>query len=178
MSSTLCSWACPCDNHLGSDPAVDLFLRSFQCAVTGSAGPFLSSDRGHAAIPAGMVLSPPNFSLQCPGKAPACMVACKLSMHECTTAGEQLSSGWTPVLRLLEAVPSAHGAAPTLADTGNTAISKAAVVGLSFQSVQLLASDYMSSLPPHLLRTCLSVATLYARQQVRCIACRCAQLMT
>ncbi|KAK9811035.1 hypothetical protein WJX73_008056 [Symbiochloris irregularis] len=79
--------------------------------------------------------------------------------------GEQLSSGWTPVLRLLEAVPSAHGAAPALSDTGNTAVSKAAVVGLSFQSVQLLASDYMSSLPPHLLRTCLSVATLYARQQ-------------
>ena len=66
-------------------------------------------------------------------------------------AGEQLSSGWTPVLRLLEAVPAGQGPA---------------TVGLGFQSVQLLASDYMSSLPPQLLRTCLSVATLYASQQV------------
>ena len=54
------------------------------------------------------------------------------------------------MLRLLEAVPAGQGAA---------------TVGLGFQSVQLLASDYMSALPPHLLRTCLSVATLYASQQ-------------
>ena len=67
-------------------------------------------------------------------------------------AGEQLRSGWLPVLKLLEAVPGGQGAATT---------------GLGFQSVQLLASDYMSSLPPALLQTCLSVATLYASQQVR-----------
>ena len=55
------------------------------------------------------------------------------------------------MLRLLEAVPPKGSPA---------------AVGLAFQSVQLLASDYMSSLPPGLLRTCLSVATLYAGQQV------------
>lgn len=45
---------------------------------------------------------------------------------------------------------------------------EAASVGLAFQSVQLLASDYMSSLPPSLLRKCLEVAALYGAQQVCC----------
>lgn len=67
-------------------------------------------------------------------------------------AGEQLKAGWPPVLKLLEVVPAGQGAA---------------TIGLAFQSVQLVASDYMSSLPPQLLRTCLSLATLYAGQQVR-----------
>lgn len=65
--------------------------------------------------------------------------------------GEQLKAGWPPVLKLLEVVPAGQGAA---------------TIGLAFQSVQLVASDYMSSLPPQLLRTCLSLATLYAGQQV------------
>ncbi|BDA41918.1 Protein MON2 homolog [Coccomyxa sp. Obi] len=64
--------------------------------------------------------------------------------------GEQLSTGWDPILRILEAVPEAE---------------EAASVGLAFQSVQLLASDYMSSLPPSLLRKCLEVAALYGAQQ-------------
>lgn len=78
--------------------------------------------------------------------------ACRGMLMRCTrgAAGEQLTSGWTPVLRLLEAVPGGQGAS---------------TVGLGFQSVQLLASDYMSSLPPPLMRSCLTVATLYASQQ-------------
>lgn len=69
-------------------------------------------------------------------------------------AGEQLSTGWDPILRILEAVPEAEDVAS---------------VGLAFQSVQLLASDYMSSLPPSLLRKCLEVAALYGAQQVRSV---------
>ncbi|EIE25629.1 hypothetical protein COCSUDRAFT_83636 [Coccomyxa subellipsoidea C-169] len=65
--------------------------------------------------------------------------------------GEQLSTGWDPILRILEAVPEVE--------------EQAAVVGLAFQSVQLLASDYMSALPPQLLRKCLEVAALYGAQQ-------------
>lgn len=71
----------------------------------------------------------------------------------CWRAGEQLSTGWDPVLRILEVVPEAE---------------EAASVGLAFQSVQLLASDYMSALPPSLLRKCLEIAALYGAQQVCC----------
>ena len=39
-------------------------------------------------------------------------------------------------------------------------------MSLAFQSVQLLASDYMSSLPPPLLHKCLHAAALYGGQQV------------
>ena len=67
-------------------------------------------------------------------------------------AGEQLSAGWEPLLRILEAVPEGGDAA---------------CVSLAFQSVQLLASDYMSALPPPLLRQCLQAAALYGGQQVR-----------
>jgi hypothetical protein len=66
-------------------------------------------------------------------------------------SGEQLSVGWEPVLRILEVVPEAEDAA---------------CVSLAFQSVQLLASDYMSSLPPPLLHKCLQAAALYGGQQV------------
>jgi hypothetical protein len=66
-------------------------------------------------------------------------------------SGEQLRVGWEPVLRILEAVPEAEDAA---------------CVSLAFQSVQLLASDYMSLLPPPLLRKCLRAAALYGAQQV------------
>ncbi len=59
------------------------------------------------------------------------------------------------MLRLLEAVPGGGDAA---------------AVGLAFQSVQLLASDHMSALPPPLLRRCLAVVALYGGQQV----CACA----
>ena len=68
-----------------------------------------------------------------------------------TVTGEQLSAGWDPVLRLLEGVP---------------ADGDAAAIGLAFQSVALLASDYASALPPPLLRKCLQVAALYGGQQV------------
>ena len=66
-------------------------------------------------------------------------------------AGEQLSTGWEPELRILVAVPEAEDAA---------------CVSLAFQSVQLLASDYMSALPPPLLHKCLQAAALYGGQQV------------
>jgi hypothetical protein len=59
------------------------------------------------------------------------------------------------VLRLLEGVPSGGDAA---------------AIGLAFQSVALLASDYASALPPPLLRKCLQVAALYGGQQVGCRA--------
>ena len=68
-------------------------------------------------------------------------------------AGEQLSTGWEPLLRILEAVPEAEDAP---------------CVSLAFQSVQLLASDYMSArCRPPLLRKCLQAAALYGAQQVR-----------
>ncbi len=80
-------------------------------------------------------------------------------MSVCWSAGEQLSTGWDPILRILEAVPEAE---------------EAASVGLAFQSVQLLASDYMSSLPPSLLRKYLEIAALYGAQQVcRAAFCVC-----
>ena len=56
------------------------------------------------------------------------------------------------MLRLLEAVPKGE---------------EASTVSLAFQSMQLLASDYMSSLPADLLRKAVEVAALYASQQVR-----------
>ena len=55
------------------------------------------------------------------------------------------------VLELLSVVPQAEEA-----DT----------VQLAFQSVQLLCSDYMSSLPVQHLRRCVEVAALYGSQQV------------
>ena len=88
-----------------------------------------------------------------------CMASVAVS-HSLWRAGEQLSAGWEPLLRILEAVPEG-GDAPC--------------VSLAFQSVQLLASDYMSALPPPLLRQCLQAAALYGGQQVcadrLCSAC-------
>ena len=72
--------------------------------------------------------------------------------------GERLSAGWDPILRLLEAVPQGEEA-----DT----------VGLAFQSVQLLCSDYMSNLGVVLLKKCVEVAALYGSQQVRDASCAC-----
>ena len=66
-------------------------------------------------------------------------------------AGEQLSSGWEVVLRLLETVPK---------------LEDAPCISLAFQSVQLVAADFMSNLPARLLRSALEVAALYAAQQV------------
>ena len=40
------------------------------------------------------------------------------------------------------------------------------VIGLAFQSVQLLCSDYMSSLSFEMLQRSLEVAALYGSQQV------------
>ena len=39
-------------------------------------------------------------------------------------------------------------------------------ISLAFQSVQLVAADFMSNLPARLLRGALEVAALYAAQQV------------
>ena len=66
-------------------------------------------------------------------------------------SGEQLTTAWVSVLELLSVVPQAEEA-----DT----------VQLAFQSVQLLCSDYMSSLPVQHLRRCVEVAALYGSQQV------------
>ena len=41
------------------------------------------------------------------------------------------------------------------------------IIGLAFQSVQLLCSDYMSSLSFEMLQRSLEVAALYGSQQVR-----------
>ena len=59
--------------------------------------------------------------------------------------------GWVPLLRLLAAVPERG---------------EAEAISLAFQSVQLMCSDFMSSLPPDQLRKCLEVAALYASQKV------------
>ena len=66
-------------------------------------------------------------------------------------AGEQLTTAWESLLELLSVVPQAEES-----DT----------VQLAFQSVQLLCSDYMSSLPMQHLRRCVEVAALYGSQQV------------
>ena len=64
--------------------------------------------------------------------------------------GERLSDGWTPVFRLLAAVPaSGEGDA----------------IDLAFQSVQLTCSDYMAPMPFARLKRCLEVALLYGSQQ-------------
>jgi len=66
-------------------------------------------------------------------------------------AGERLSRGWVPLLRLLAAVPERGGTD---------------AIKLGFQSVELMCSDYMASLPTEQLRRCLEIAALYASQQV------------
>ncbi len=66
------------------------------------------------------------------------------------SAGERLSVGWVPLLRLLAAVPERG---------------EAEAISLAFQSVQLMCSDFMSSLPADQLRKCLEVAALYAGQK-------------
>lgn len=68
--------------------------------------------------------------------------------------GERLSTGWDPVLDLLEAVPQGE---------------ELETVELAFQSVQLLCSDYMSNLPIDRLRKCIEIAALYGSQQA-CVA--------
>ena len=73
------------------------------------------------------------------------------SLSVSSGAGEQLTTAWGSILELLSVVPQAEEA-----DTTN----------LAFQSVQLLCSDYMSSLPVHHLRRCVEVAALYGSQQV------------
>lgn len=67
-------------------------------------------------------------------------------------AGERLTRGWVPLLRLLAAVPQ-RGSGEA--------------IKLGFQSLELLCSDYLSSLTVEQLRRCLEVAALYANQQVR-----------
>ena len=74
-----------------------------------------------------------------------CALAGCLQRH-----GERLSDGWTPVFRLLAAVPaSGEGDA----------------IDLAFQSVQLTCSDYMAPMPFARLKRCLEVALLYGSQQ-------------
>lgn len=65
--------------------------------------------------------------------------------------GECLSDGWTPVFRLLAAVPAAG---------------EAEAIDLGFQSLQLTCSDYMTAMPFARLKRCLEVAVLYSSQQV------------
>lgn len=65
--------------------------------------------------------------------------------------GEHLSDGWTPVFRLLAAVP------PT---------EEAGAINLAFQSLQLTCSDYMTAMPFARLKRCLEVAVLFSSQQV------------
>eukprot|EP00887_Chlorella_sp_A99_P002554 scaffold6.g2554.t1 len=65
--------------------------------------------------------------------------------------GERLSDGWTPVFRLLAAVPGAGEAEAT---------------DLAFQSVQLTCSDYVPSMPFARLKRALELAVIYGRQQV------------
>ncbi|KAK9868608.1 hypothetical protein WJX84_001848 [Apatococcus fuscideae] len=65
--------------------------------------------------------------------------------------GEQLTAGWLPMLRLLAKVPQGD---------------EVEVIGLAFQSVQLLCSDYMSSLSFEMLQRSLEVAALYGSQQM------------
>ncbi len=56
-----------------------------------------------------------------------------------------------PLLRLLAAVPERGGVD---------------AIKLGFQSLELLCSDYLSSLSVDQLRRCLEVAALYAGQRV------------
>jgi hypothetical protein len=71
---------------------------------------------------------------------------------EAAAAGERLTQGWVPLLRLLAAVPQRGGAD---------------AIKLGFRSLELLCSDYLSSLTVEQLRRCLEVAAMYANQQVR-----------
>ena len=84
------------------------------------------------------------------------------SMTVCAVcAGEQLTEGWRPILRLLEIVPRLGGEAQGVGlDSG------AEAVGLAFQSVQLVASDHMGVLPLDLVAHALRIAALYGAQQV------------
>lgn len=69
----------------------------------------------------------------------------------CVIIGERLTRGWVPLLRLLAAVPERGGTD---------------AIKLGFQSVELMCSDYMASLPVEQLRRCLEIAAMYANQQV------------
>ena len=64
--------------------------------------------------------------------------------------GERLTDGWTPVFRLLSVVPG---------------LEDPETVGLAFQSVQLIAADYMPAMPFARLKKCLEVAVAYGKQQ-------------
>lgn len=66
--------------------------------------------------------------------------------------GEQLSTGWEMILKLLEAVPQNE---------------EAQTISMAFQSIQLVAADFMPHLPARLLKSSLDVTALYAFQQVR-----------
>ena len=73
------------------------------------------------------------------------------SVRVLVSAGERLTRGWVPLLRLLAAVPERGGTD---------------AIKLGFQSVELMCSDYMAALPVEQLRRCLEVAAMYANQQV------------
>lgn len=64
--------------------------------------------------------------------------------------GERLSDGWTPIFRLLAAVPGAG---------------EPETVELAFQSVQLTCGDYLASMPFPRLKRALEVAVAYGSQQ-------------
>jgi hypothetical protein len=78
------------------------------------------------------------------------MPSCVLLPPALQRHGERLSDGWTPVFRLLAAVPTAG---------------EGDAVDLAFQSVQLTCGDYMAAMPFARLKRCLEVAVLYSSQQ-------------
>ena len=96
----------------------------------------------------GLLACPPTAGAG-PGTAGLLSAECALPQRH----GERLSEGWTPVFRLLGAVPAVDAPGEEIA--------------LAFQSVALSCADYAPAMPLPRLRRCLEVAALYGQQQVR-----------
>lgn len=80
-----------------------------------------------------------------------------LSPRDVQAHGDELTRGWVPLLRLLEAVPRA-GQEPPL-------------VTLGWQCVELLCSDFIVSLPKENIPKVLEVVAQFAQQVSRYELC-------
>lgn len=72
-----------------------------------------------------------------------------IAFHVLQHHGESLTRGWTPILRMLEAVPM----------TGDHEL-----IVTGFESIELIMNDYISLLPVDLKRRCFEVASGYGNQ--------------
>eukprot|EP01025_Chloroclados_australasicus_P051787 TRINITY_DN6035_c0_g3_i1.p1 TRINITY_DN6035_c0_g3~~TRINITY_DN6035_c0_g3_i1.p1 ORF type:complete len:1021 (+),score=174.23 TRINITY_DN6035_c0_g3_i1:409-3063(+) len=78
-----------------------------------------------------------------------CIGSLRMVLHVLQRHGENLRSGWAPILRLLRQVPRRH--------------QDSKMQALAFQSMELVCRDYLDHVTPELLPTVLEVVALYAK---------------